>query len=168
MAKQKYRDFSNFPEGFFLRRLFTPIMKRTLLLIAVAVSLAPGLLRAQNAELDEYVAVSAALAQDNLDSAKTAAGKLAQEKGALSAPASQVAEAASLDAARESFRTLSAAAEKLASDQPGYYVFRCPMAGADWVQKSKDVQNPYMGKQMSSCGSIKDSTAPMKMGGCCG
>ncbi|MBN8709429.1 MAG: DUF3347 domain-containing protein [Verrucomicrobia bacterium] len=43
------------------------------------------------------------------------------------------------------------------------------MAGADWVQKSTTVQNPYMGRHMSSCGSLKDapSTSPMKAGGCC-
>ncbi len=143
-------------------------MKRTFFIFALAVALAPGFLRAQDVQLDEYVAVSTALAQDNLDSAKAAAAKLAQEKGTLSAPASQVAAATSIDSARESFRTLSAEAEKLASGQPGYYVFNCPMAGADWVQKSKDVQNPYMGKQMSSCGSIKGSSAPAKMGSCCG
>lgn len=143
-------------------------MKRILVILATAAAFAPGFLRAQDAQLDKYVVVSSALAQDDLDAAKLAAAKLANEKGSLAAPAAQVASATSLEAARESFRVLSSQAEKLASAQPGYYVLNCPMAGADWVQKTKDVQNPYMGKQMSSCGSIKGSSAPAKMGGCCG
>jgi membrane fusion protein, copper/silver efflux system len=36
------------------------------------------------------------------------------------------------------------------------FVFRCPMAnenkGAPWLQKGSDLQNPYFGKAMSSCG----------------
>ncbi len=143
-------------------------MKRTLMILALTASLAPGILRAQDSQLDQYFVISTALAHDDLGSAKAAAAKLAEQQGTLAAPASQVAAASSLETGRESFRTLSAEAEKLASGQPGYYVFSCPMAGADWVQKSKDVQNPYMGKQMSSCGSIKGSPAPAKMGGCCG
>lgn len=145
-------------------------MKTILTALALAAFAAPGLLRAQDAQLDQYVAVSTALAQDDLGAAKAAAAQLSQGTGSLAAPASSVAKAESLDAARNSFRTLSSEAEKLAAGQSGYHVFTCPMAGADWVQKSTTVQNPYMGKQMSSCGSIKGSpsASPMKMGGCCG
>lgn len=101
---------------------------------------------------------------------KAAAAQLPQETGPFATPASRVAGAESLIAARNSFRTLSGEAEKLAAGQSAYHVFTCPMVGADWVQKSTTVQNPYMGRQMSSCGSLKDapSTSPMKAGGCCG
>jgi len=145
-------------------------MKTILAAIVLAALAAPGFLQAQDARLDQYVAISNALAQDDLGAARTAATKLSQESGPLAIPASSVAKADSLDAARQSFRTLSSEAEKLAAGQSGYHVFTCPMAGADWVQKSTTVQNPYMGKQMSSCGSLKDapSTSPMKAGGCCG
>jgi hypothetical protein len=30
------------------------------------------------------------------------------------------------------------------------------MADASWLQASKEVKNPYMGKAMPSCGVIKD------------
>lgn len=145
-------------------------MKTILAAITLAALAAPGLLHAQDARLDQYVAISTALAQNDLGAARTAATKLSQETGPLAIAASGVAKAESLDAARASFRTLSSEAERLAAGQGGYHVFTCPMAGADWVQKSTTVQNPYMGRQMSSCGSLKDApSAPAsKTGGCCG
>lgn len=64
---------------------------------------------------------------------------------------------------REHFETLSqdmhdlvkatGAGEKL------YYI-NCPMhnnnKGANWLSETKEVQNPYLGKAMSTCGSIKE------------
>ena len=47
----------------------------------------------------------------------------------------------------------------LGSDQA--FLFHCPMArnnqGADWIQKDKKTQNPFLGKAMPECGSfVKD------------
>lgn len=43
--------------------------------------------------------------------------------------------------------------------QPLYKDF-CPMAnekvGASWVSETKEIKNPYMGKAMSTCGSVKE------------
>jgi hypothetical protein len=35
-------------------------------------------------------------------------------------------------------------------------VLTCPMAKADWVQTDANVRNPYFGKAMSSCGTVKE------------
>jgi Cu(I)/Ag(I) efflux system membrane fusion protein len=39
------------------------------------------------------------------------------------------------------------------------YILHCPMAdsnkGADWLSTSKEINNPYYGKSMSSCGEVK-------------
>ncbi len=143
-------------------------MKRTLFIFALAVSLAPGLLRAQDTQLDEYVAVSTALAQDNLDSAKAAATKLAQEKGSLSVSASQVA-AGHLH--RRCSRKLSHAQCRGGETRlrPARILrIQLSHGRSRLGTKEQGCAKPLHGKQMSSCGSIKGSPAPAKMGGCCG
>ena len=46
----------------------------------------------------------------------------------------------------------------MAEGVEGQHVFTCPMAKADWLQTdSKQVSNPYMGKKMPTCGSLKKS-----------
>jgi len=44
--------------------------------------------------------------------------------------------------------------------EPVYRLF-CPMAnknkGAYWLQKTKDVQNPYYGSKMFKCGSVSET-----------
>lgn len=44
----------------------------------------------------------------------------------------------------------------------------CPMAfdgkGATWVQKQRDVQNPYFGKQMLQCGELRQEFKPVQRG----
>lgn len=121
-------------------------MKKFSLLSTLAVAVL-GLVNISNAAtsnpvLDDYVAVAEALAKDDLAASKKAAATLSR----------------------------AAATEKLTTGKAGYYVFTCPMAKAEWVQKTKDVQNPYMGKEMPGCGSIKGgaSMGTMKMGGGCG
>lgn len=64
-----------------------------------------------------------------------------------------------LEKAKDSFKILSRALvsyvkgsgrdKALAS---GVKIFYCPMAEQPWLQKTKDVQNPYLGKEMLLCG----------------
>ncbi|MBN8708042.1 MAG: DUF3347 domain-containing protein [Verrucomicrobia bacterium] len=148
-------------------------MKNILTLSAIAAAFLgwAGMAHAQDTVLDNYTAVSTALAQDNLSAAKSAATTLAEgAKGtALAEHASALVKSDSLATAREHFKAISEEAVKLADGKAGYYVFTCPMVKAEWVQKTKEVQNPYMGKEMLGCGSIKSSSsASVKMGGCCG
>lgn len=41
------------------------------------------------------------------------------------------------------------------------FVMYCPMAfegkGAYWISETKEIQNPYMGDKMPTCGKIKES-----------
>lgn len=153
-------------------------MKKILMMFTLAVT-SLGFANASNMAsanpvLDAYVVVATALANDDLAAAKKAAAALAEtakseNQPALAEHAIEVVSSNSLDAARERFKATSVEAVKLAEGKAGYYVFTCPMAKAEWVQKVKDVQNPYMGKEMPGCGSIKAGTsASMKMGSCCG
>ncbi len=129
-----------------------------------------------NPVLDATIPVSQALTNDNLESARKAAAALAEtaktaRQEAIATHAAQIAASKTLEEAREHFKAVSEETVKLAAGQEGYYVMTCPMAKADWVQKTTEVQNPYMGQSMPACGSIKGtktSGSMVKMGGCCG
>ena len=61
-------------------------------------------------------------------------------------------------AARGAFKALSRRAIHLAEGREGYHVAHCPMVSKDegyWVQITKAISNPYFGKAMLICGSIK-------------
>lgn len=136
---------------------------KTIFLFCAALALAIPSLSAADAGgdkiLDAYTAVSTALAADDLTAAQKASKELAATAKAdhpdLAKKAEEVAAADSLETAREKFKPLSEDATKLAEGKEGYYVMTCPMAGADWVQKDKQVANPYYGSKMLRCGSIK-------------
>ena len=85
----------------------------------------------------------------------------------LKAAADQVATAAhaapaDLAAAREQFKSLSAAVIALTTLAPptdaaakALYVVHCPMAEASWLQTTKKIANPYLGTAMATCGAVK-------------
>ena len=136
----------------------------------------PALAAAQNA-FAAYEEVRAALAQDRLEPVGPAARVVAEQMEtaarALASASSQVADcvgqavaaaektaaARSLEEARAAFGELSRFLVALgASDprlQPGWHLFRCPMAKGfkTWFQKSPQIENPYMGQAMATCGS---------------
>lgn len=64
---------------------------------------------------------------------------------------------------REHFETLSKDLYDLVkvtgAGQKLYYT-NCPMynknKGANWLSETKEIQNPYLGKSMSTCGSVKE------------
>lgn len=111
--------------------------------------------------LSSYVKISAALAADDFAAAKTSSAAVAEHAGmsdmnkAIAAKATAVAKAKDIAAARDAFKSLSAAVEPLAAGEKGYIVMNCPMMHADWIQTSKDVKNPYYGKMMLTCGAPK-------------
>lgn len=128
----------------------------------------------QKAFLSQYESVRAALAADNLAATKKAASAVVTEsktaptepltpeqkerQASFVASVRKIATAGSLDAARDVFKVLSKRAIHYAEGKEGYYVANCPMVPKDegnWVQTSKSVSNPYFGKAMLSCGSIK-------------
>lgn len=128
----------------------------------------------QKAFLSQYEAVRAALAADDLAGVKKAAAAVVTEsktpptepltpeqkerQDSFAATVKKIATADSLATARDAFKPLSKRAIHYAEGKPGYFVAHCPMVAnneGDWVQVSKAISNPYFGKAMLTCGSIK-------------
>lgn len=111
----------------------------------------PSLTSAQTKFLASYESIRAALAADDLRDAKAAAAALkSSEAGTL------LAKADSLNIARMAFKRLSTEAESIARGHLGYYVVHCPMVDSDWIQRTKVVSNPYLGREMAACGHVID------------
>lgn len=129
----------------------------------------------QKVFLAQYEAVRAALAADDLAAVRKAATAVVTEsktppkepltdeqkerQGKFAAAVKTIATADSLKTAREAFKPVSKRAVHYAQGQKGYYVANCPMVdggGGDWVQTSTKINNPYFGKSMLTCGSIKE------------
>jgi hypothetical protein len=114
--------------------------------------------------VDKYLPVSAALAADDLNKAKTAAAELAQQAASdgmasVAQAAHTIAEAKDISTARSALKGLTADLEPMA-DGSSYVVMTCPMAQADWIQSDNNVRNPYYGKSMLTCGAPKAPSAP--------
>lgn len=79
--------------------------------------------------------------------------------------ADRLSHATSLTDARRRFGELSEPLVRVVEMDPrlegGWHVFRCPMAEGfqKWFQHPSDIQNPYMGPQMLTCGSASDWTS---------
>ena len=95
-----------------------------------------------------YEQVLKALVQEDLPAAKQAAHTLPDNAG------SDIENAKDLKAARDAFHKVSETAVKMAGGVPGYHVFYCPMTKGNWtwVQQTTSIANPYMGKDMLTCG----------------
>lgn len=128
----------------------------------------------QKTFLTQYESVRAALAADDLAATKKAAAALTTEsktppaepltpeqkerQAAFTSTVKKIASADSLATARDAFKQLSKRAVHFAEGKPGYFVAHCSMVEnneGDWVQVTKSVSNPYFGKSMLTCGSIK-------------
>lgn len=125
--------------------------------------------------LDAYFPLQIALSQDDDTGAKQAAAEI--EKTAATLPpyeslqplANAIFQAADIKARRAVFEPLtnaiSQAVRQDGHDQVGgVFVAHCPMAmqnrGADWVQATRDIVNPYMGKIMLTCGELRQTLSP--------
>jgi len=117
--------------------------------------------------LSAYEQVRALLAADKMDGLAAAARGLASaarkarqtdiEKAAL-----PLAKAKDLASARKAFGKLSRPLVALVQADPALkkrlHVFECPMVTAgenQWIQPTAEIQNPYMGKSMPTCGTKK-------------
>ncbi|MBS1659150.1 MAG: DUF3347 domain-containing protein [Bacteroidetes bacterium] len=138
-----------------------------------------------NAVITQYLELKDALVKDQGDSARiaakglyTAIEKLPMEKLSaeqhkawmqyyqkLSYHAEHIKETDDLAHQREHFVSLSSNMYKLLTAANMntvtlYYEF-CPMAngnkGAYWLSAESEIMNPYFGKKMLNCGSVKDS-----------
>ena len=117
---------------------------------------------------DSYLKIQAELAKDSIKGVDENANAIAKavrgDEMKMLAPdvakqADALAKAKNLKAARESFKPLSVSLIKyLADNKAGkgtYHEAYCPMVKSSWLQTEKDIKNPYMGKAMLSCGTLK-------------
>ena len=127
-----------------------------------------------------YLQIQTGLAGDDLAAAQKGAnaylkalksaptGEAAEEVADLKAPATTIASASEIAAARAAFLELSREVSSLikhigVTSETPLYVAHCSMAfggkGGDWVQSSTQVANPYYGSMMFRCGSVKAQIA---------
>ncbi len=116
--------------------------------------------------LKQYELARAALANDDLASAKKTTGVVAaltvlhhESSGVVAPPgfvqdARKIMQANSIEAVREIFKSYSRRAVNVADLKSGYYVVHCSVAGntdQDWVERSPNPGNPYTGDKKSVC-----------------
>jgi Cu(I)/Ag(I) efflux system membrane fusion protein len=127
--------------------------------------------------LPAYLALQAALARDDLAAAQMelrAMMEVTGHTGALPDLLHTMLGAADLEGLRKPhFETLSNALIAAAQSDPGAFgldllIMHCPMVypdrGADWLQASEPLQNPYFGAMMLRCGEIEAMISPESEG----
>ena len=115
--------------------------------------------------LDDYEQIRAALAADDAKGAKKAAAQMvahltpADPKDTappLLQPAIAVAEAQALDTMRQRFEKLSDSVVPMVRGVDSYYVMKSDLPNtAPWVQRTKEVDNPFFGKAMHWAGELQ-------------
>ncbi len=119
-----------------------------------------------------YLSVKSALASDDIKKTSMAAGeflktsktvnaKMIAEKNLISlkTDATTIAQGKKIETQRKAFYNLSEimiglAKENKLSDKT-IFVQYCPMAKGSWLSSEKQIVNPYYGKSMLDCGSVK-------------
>ena len=128
-----------------------------------------ALMEPVNSVLDHYLVIQTELAKDSMKGLDEHANAIAKAvKGDemkmlspdVAKQAETIAKARDLKAAREAFKPLSGSLVKYLADSKAgkgiYHEAYCPMAKASWLQKETDIKNPYMGKAMLTCGTLKN------------
>ena len=137
--------------------------------------------QAFNNVLDAYLSVKNNLTKDNSDSAQAAAGlllaaidkllmdKLSSEQhttwmkysGKLSSDARHIKETNNIARQREYFAELSSnfysVIKKLRINDIDLYYQYCPMVKNYWISEKQGIVNPYLGRQMSTCGQTMET-----------
>ena len=118
--------------------------------------------------VDPYLQIQTALAGDQFtgiaahaQAVVTAATALGKDAEKIAAGARKLGEAKDIAAARTAFGDLSQALNDYAQKTksgfgPGVRLAYCPMVDKPWLQKDKDIKNPYYGAAMLTCGSFKN------------
>ncbi len=125
--------------------------------------------------LDEYFSIQKALSEDSLEEAKDKASELLpklEDHGKLKTASEELSQAADIESARKSFEVLSKGLIAMVKNNPPkervVFEVHCPMAaggdGANWLQKEREVGNPYFGSQMYACGEVKNTYGSDKAG----
>jgi hypothetical protein len=118
---------------------------------------------------EHYVAIQTELAKDSTKGVDQHANAIAKEvrndeakafPAEVASQAEAVGTAKDIKAAREAFKPLSASLIKYRAankaTKGSYHEAYCPMAKASWLQSGKDIKNPYYGKSMLDCGTLKN------------
>jgi len=118
--------------------------------------------------VEPYLRLQAALADDRFDGVLESALAIANATATIGSPAAAVkvgvnpfAQVADLRAAREAFGGLSDALIAFVRSADGAFpdgvnAAYCPMARKSWLQRGSAIRNPYYGKAMGGCGTIKN------------
>ncbi len=126
-----------------------------------------------NTFVPSYIALKDALVTDNSTLASAKAAELAKQFSGTSQgltkkdhevllkAANRLAESKDITFQREQLETISDTLIKLAkesklTEQP-LYVMYCPMKKSSWLSTEKGIKNPYYGKSMLTCGTIKET-----------
>ncbi len=153
-------------------RLFLALAVAALPLAAISAEdkkIDDALMEPVKSVLDNYLKIQAELAKDSIKGVDKHAAAIAKAvKGDdmkmlspdVAKQAETIAQAKDLKTARDAFEPLSASLVKyLADNKAGkgtYHEAYCPMVKASWLQTGKTIKNPYMGKEMLSCGELKN------------
>lgn len=119
-----------------------------------------------------YLNIKNALVSDNADGASKYATEFVKSVESvnhnsipksisenLKKNAKQIADGKNIDSQRTSFAKLSTDMSSLSTsyklDDNIVYVIYCPMKKANWLSSEEEVKNPFYGKSMLTCGSVK-------------
>jgi hypothetical protein len=117
---------------------------------------------------NHYLKIQTALANDSLKGVPEEADAIAKAVQSdsmkmlpetVATEAEVLSKASDLKSARAAFKPLSDSLIKYLADhhaKDAYVEVYCPMAKASWLQADKNVNNPYLGQDMSTCGKIKN------------
>jgi hypothetical protein len=119
--------------------------------------------------LEHYLKIRASLAADTMkgvgENARAIAATVRTDDTkslppAVAEQANALAQSRELIPARDAFKSLSTSLIEYLNAHPAskgaFHVVYCPMAQASWLQTSTVVSNPYMGREMNSCGVVKN------------
>jgi len=119
--------------------------------------------------LEHYLKIQTELTKDSIKGVDEHANAIAKSVKSddmkmlspeVAKQAEALAQATNLKTAREAFKPLSKSLIKyLADNKAGagtYHEAYCPMVKASWLQAGKEIKNPYMGKEMLTCGELKN------------
>ncbi|MEW6321282.1 MAG: hypothetical protein AB1635_09345 [Acidobacteriota bacterium] len=117
--------------------------------------------------VDAYLAAQASLAGDSTQglaaharAMAAAAAPLGEKAAALAAAARTLEAAADITGARVAFGELNDALNAYMDATgttlgAGLRLAFCPMASKTWLQKEKEIRNPYYGSSMLTCGTFR-------------
>ncbi len=129
----------------------------------------PALMQPVKSVYDAYLKIQVELTKDSTkDIAENATAIAKAVRGDemkmlpadVATQAETLAKAKDIKAAREAFKPLSTSLVKYLADHKAgkgaYHEGYCPMVKASWLQTEKEVRNPYYGKEMLTCGTLKN------------